>query len=178
MDNIIFLDTETTGFKEPRMIQLAYKTNGVSFESMYNPTRPIDEGATKVHGITNEMVEDLQEFDGSESKGNLRMLLDKKILVAHNAIFDVKIIDIEGVEVSRVICTYKCCLNILNRANIKGNNKLQNLKEEFNLKVPENTKTHDAMGDVLVLEQLFLYILDKMEGTFEEKIERMIAVSN
>ena len=62
MDNIIFLDTETTGFKEPRMIQLAYKTNKYTFESLYNPTRPIDEGATGVHGITDEKVADAPVF--------------------------------------------------------------------------------------------------------------------
>jgi len=81
------------------------------------------------------------------------------------------------VQAPKSICTYQCCLHILKRANTKGNNKLQNLKEEFKLEIPEGAKAHDAMGDVLVLEQLFLYILDKMEGVIDEKIKRMIEVS-
>jgi len=177
MDNIILLDCETTGFSDPRMIQLAYKTGKYTFESLYNPTKEIDEGAIEVHGITDEMVKDKEEFPLSVDQSILQLLLNKHILVAHNIKFDLNILGIEGVQAPKSICTYQCCLHILKRANTKGNNKLQNLKEEFKLEIPEGAKAHDAMGDVIVLEQLFHYILDKMEGVIDEKIKRMIEVS-
>jgi len=178
INNVIWLDTETTGFKEPRMVQLAYKTDKYTFESLYNPTKPIDEGAIGVHGITDDMVADKEEFNDTSDKKILQMLLDENVIVAHNAKFDLSILSIEGIMATRVICTYQCCLNILNRPNTKGNNKLQFLKNEFNLQVPENVKAHDAMGDVIVLEQLFNYIIDQMgDVDMEEKINKMIEVS-
>ncbi|GAF76246.1 unnamed protein product [marine sediment metagenome] len=177
MKNILIFDTETTGFKDPRMIQFAYKTDKLSFESMYNPGRPIEEGAVKCHGITDEMVKDKEDFHKTSDKKIIQMLVDENISVAHNAKFDLKILAIEGIMIPRSICTYQCCLNILNRPNKKGHNQLQNLKEEFNLEIPEGTKAHDAMGDVIVLEQLFYYILSQMKGTDEEKIKRMINAS-
>jgi len=170
MDNIIFLDTETTGFKDPRMIQLAYKTDNYTFESLYNPGREIDEGATGVHGITDEDVKDKREFNKSIDQEIVQLLIDNNILVAHNASFDIRILAIEGVEVRRYIDTYQCCLKILKRKNFKGNNKLQTLKEELKLDVSGNV-------NVLVLEQLFLYIIDKMKGSNQEKLQWMIETS-
>ena len=178
MDNIIFLDTETTGFDKPRMIQLAYKTSKYQFESFYNPLRPIDKGATNVHGITDDMVKNKDVFGLSADVGILQMLIDHKILVAHNAKFDLNILDIEGVKCKNYICTYQCCLHILGRENKRGYNKLQNLKEEFELSGCEDAKAHDAMGDVIVLEQLFHYILDHMdEAPIEEKLQQMMEAS-
>lgn len=178
MYNIIFLDTETTGFKKPRMVQLAYKTAKYKFESLYNPERDIEKGAIEVHGITDEIVKDEDKFYCSTDQKVLQLLVDSNITVIHNAKFDLNILSIEGISVSKYICTYQCCLKILNRNNIKGNNTLQNLKKEFKLDILEGAKAHDAMGDVLVLEQLFYYILNQMKDmSIEEKVQQMIEIS-
>ncbi len=69
---MIFFDLETTGTSvtKDRIIQIAAVKVDKDFniipdtrkKLLVNPTIPIPEGATKVHGITNEMVKDKPEF--------------------------------------------------------------------------------------------------------------------
>ena len=100
----IFLDTETTGTeKEDRLCQLAYKTEtGEIVDELFKPPLPIAIDAMCVHHITNEMVADKPSFKDSPHYQKLVDLLndDKNILVAHNAKFDVDMLESKGVRKS------------------------------------------------------------------------------
>lgn len=95
------VDTETTGLhpKDHRLteIGIVYFENGEPvevFDRLINPERKIDPKASKVSGITNEMVDSLKPF--SKMKKRIRrMLKDCDVWVAHNEAFDRSFINAE-----------------------------------------------------------------------------------
>lgn len=100
MREIIF-DTETTGFgvEEHRVIELGAVElinrlpTGKTFHVYLNPERPIDPGAMRVHGITDEQVKDAARFRDVATKW-LDFVADAT-LVAHNADFDMAFMAME-----------------------------------------------------------------------------------
>ena len=95
---VCFLDLETTGLdkKEDKIIELAVKVAAIDkqsgeligildeYQSFEDPKEPINEKATRVNGITNEMVQD-QSIDWEAVSA---ILNQADIIVAHNAAFD------------------------------------------------------------------------------------------
>ena len=86
-------DFETTGFssKRERVIEVAVVTVyqgkvGNGWTTLVNPGNDVKLGATHVHGIKREWLKDAPNF--TEIAGDLSSLLDNKVLVAHNANFD------------------------------------------------------------------------------------------
>jgi len=61
---IIIYDFETTGLADAQIIELAFldPVSGKTFYSRVKPRKPIEEMATKVHGITSKDLEDEQPF--------------------------------------------------------------------------------------------------------------------
>ena len=161
----IFLDTETTGTqKEDRLCQLAYKTEaGKIVNQLFKPPLPIAIDSMCVHHITNEMVADKPAFKGSQEYQNLVGLLSgKNILVAHNAKFDVDMLEKEGLHPKRVICTLKLARHMDFEGKIPKYN-LQYLRYFLGIKI--DATAHDALGDILVLEKLFERLFVKMSKT-------------
>jgi len=162
----IFLDTETTGTeKEDRLCQLAYKTEkGEIVNKLFKPPLPIKIDSMCVHHITNEMVADKPAFKGGPDYQKLVGLLsgDKNILVAHNAKFDVDMLEKEGIHPKRIICTLKLARHIDPEGKIPRYS-LQYLRYFLGIKV--EVTAHDALGDVLVLEKLFERLFVKMSKT-------------
>ena len=159
----IFLDTETTGTeKKDRLIQLAYKTEmGNIVNELFKPPLPISIDSMCVHHITNEMVADKPAFKDSKNHRKLVDLLndDKNILVAHNAKFDVDMLEKEGVHPKKVICTLKLARHLDTEGKIPRYS-LQYLRYFLGIKIEANA--HDALGDILVLEKLFERLFVKM----------------
>ena len=86
-------DFETTGFspKRDRVIEVAvvtvtHGTVGPSWTSLINPGDDVELGATHIHGIKRDWIRSAPSF--AEIAGTLFSLLDGKVLVAHNANFD------------------------------------------------------------------------------------------
>jgi DNA polymerase III epsilon subunit-like protein len=179
-NNLVFLDTETTGTgADSRLCQVAYNFQGVEAEALFKPPVPIEIEAMAVAHITNRMVADKEIFANSQMKKDLQALFAaENILVAHNAGFDAEILRRDQVEVKKIIDTYK----VAQELDIDGEipkYSLQYLRYYFDLDV-ENAPAHDALGDVRVLEKLFVYYLQKMlvDLESEEKVlARMLEVS-
>ena len=97
----IILDTETTGMNQGigapylghRIIEIGAvelvnrKLTGRTFHVYINPEQSIDEDAIKVHGITNERVENEPVF--SAIAEDLMKFIEGAEMIAHNAPFDV-----------------------------------------------------------------------------------------
>ena len=92
----IILDTETTGIdpeKGHRVIEIGCvelyerKLTGNNFHSYINPQRRIDEGAFRVHGISEEFLQDKPLF--SDIASEFIDYLAGAELIIHNAPFDV-----------------------------------------------------------------------------------------
>ena len=97
----IILDTETTGLEVKqghRVIEIGAvllndrKKSEEHFHTYLNPSRLIDEEATKVHGITNQDLEDQPSFD--EIAEEFIQFVEGSTLVIHNAPFDLSLIHI------------------------------------------------------------------------------------
>jgi len=107
----IFLDTETTGNgPDDRLCQIAFKPeNGPAVCELFNPGKPISIDAMVVHHITEKMVADKPTFKESDEYEKLQKLVSdiNNVIVAHNAQFDMKMLQMEGINTQRVICTIK-----------------------------------------------------------------------
>ncbi|MCD4676691.1 MAG: hypothetical protein K8S18_11960 [Desulfobacula sp.] len=177
----IFLDTETTGTEEKdRLCQLAYKTeDGDIVNELFKPPLPISIDSMCVHHITNEMVEDKPAFKDSKDHQKLVDLLndDKNILVAHNAKFDVDMLEREGVHPKRVICTLKLARH-LDPNGVIPRYSLQYLRYFLGIQI--EATAHDALGDILVLEKLFERLFFRMSKDIGPKVveDKMLEISS
>ena len=98
----IVLDTETTGLNAKlgdRIIEigciemLSRRVTERTFHQYVNPERPIEEGALKVHGLTDEFLADKPKF--AEVAAAFLDYVRGAELVIHNASFDVEFLDAE-----------------------------------------------------------------------------------
>lgn len=165
---ILFLDTETTGLENGRIIQLAFKERGQKdvFVEYYKPPVPIEFEAMGTHHITEKMVADKKPFSASAIYKKLPDMLAESILVAHNAPYDIGILKTEGIETKTFIDTCKVAMALYDLPNYK----MQSLRYRWGIEVPDAV-AHDAAGDVAVLEHVFEYMLAdymKREGVSEE----------
>lgn len=176
----IFLDTETTGTGEDdRLCQIAFKTEvGLIVNELFNPGKPISIEAMSIHHITNEMVRNKPPFENSKTWTKLTELFadTSNIMVAHNAMFDVAMLQKEDVHPQKTICTLKMARFLDKEGQIPQYN-LQYLR--YYLKLNVNAKPHDALGDILVLEALFKRIQAKVINKFGVlAFDKMMEVTN
>ncbi|MCK5285620.1 MAG: 3'-5' exonuclease [Candidatus Pacebacteria bacterium] len=181
MKKLIFLDTETTGndLKEDRLCQVAYKIDGGMIVKNFKPTIPISIKAMSITNITNKIVENEEVFQGSDFAKELQELLNENILVAHNASFDIAMLENEGLKVPNHICTLKLSRYLDDKAEIPEHN-LQFLRYYYDVDL--DVVAHSADGDVLVLEAIYKHIQnlakEKAKTENEEDIlNRMIEIS-
>lgn len=178
---LLFLDTETTGgLPEDRLCQICYKIDSRIVSEFYKPPLPIKIDSMVVHHITNEMVADKPAFIDSPEFNELKTLLDAEaILIAHNAKFDIMMIEKEGLEVKKFIDTYRVARHMDEAGKIPSY-RLQYLR--YFLGIVIDATAHDAKGDVLVLEQLFerliTKLMEKENLSHDEAVEKMVAISS
>lgn len=154
---VITFDTETTGFHaKARLVEVAAIRwrDGQElgrFHSLVNPGEPMPEGATRVNGITDEML--AGQPSASDVLALFHEFVDGADLVAHNASFDTRIIAYEY-EVSpaalkplasRTICT----LDLSRRYLRLPNHKLVTVAQHF--KLLDGPQEHRAMSDALLV---------------------------
>ncbi len=190
MKKLIFLDTETTGSTtNDRLCQLCYLfySDGtrIIHNELYKPPFPISVGAMAVHHITNKHVEEKSLFQESPFYVEVKNLLEDEnsIVIAHNADFDLGMLKREAIEPKHMIDTLRVIRRLDPDVTLESH-ALQYLRYLLNFDdaISETIQAHDALGDVLVLEQLFTYlkkdILEKGFATNEqEAIEYMLEQS-
>jgi exodeoxyribonuclease X len=182
MQKIVFLDTETTGNTENDFLcQLAYKTETETFSGLYRPAKKIPPEASAVHHLTNKMVTGKPAFKETPEAQKIKALLEDPdtVMVAHNAPFDLMILEKENIEPKKFICTLRLVRYLDPEGKIERYN-LQYLRYFLDLEV--EALAHDALGDVLVLEKLYAELKKKLqneENLDEEKVvKKMIEVSS
>ena len=179
MAKLLFLDTETTGndLAKDRLCQVCYKTGTETHTEYFKPPVSISIKSMSITHITNKMVADKPAFDESSMKKELKTLLVNHAMVAHNAKFDIAMLEAEGLKVPNFICTLRIARHLDENAVIPEYN-LQFLRYYLDLEI-EGT-AHDALGDVLVTEAIFNRQLQKFleKGLSEnETINEMIKIS-
>jgi DNA polymerase III epsilon subunit-like protein len=182
MKKIIFFDTETTGNTEKDFLcQIAYKSGQESFSGLYKPSIKIPPEASAVHHITNKMLEDKVAFRESPDYEKIKNDFEDEntVVIAHNAQFDLMIIKKENITPKNFICTLRLARYLDPEGKIEKYN-LQYLR--YLLEIEIDATAHDALGDVMVLEQLFERLKKKIMASEnlskDEAIEKMIEVSS
>ncbi len=175
-------DTETTGLEPSKgdkivaigavRIEKEKILKEAIFHTLVNPERPIPPLATKIHGITDEMVKD---------KPTLREVLPKflifckdTVLVAHNAAFDLKFLEIEAEKLGLkldlpVIDTLFISYGIFEEFE---NHNLDTIAAKLGISV---AGLHSALGDALLTAEIYLRFIPHLERRGIKTLEELFA---
>jgi len=152
----IFLDTETTGIEKCRMIELGYRAVGGEPVSLrVKPPVPITIGAMAVNHITEKMVAKLKPFNKRPDYKAIKEELEAGIIIAHNAPFDLGVLDREGIDIVDYIDTKEMAKKMYPRAE---KHSLQYLRYFLELEI--EGEAHSAEGDIAVLEAVFMKMIE------------------
>ncbi len=175
-------DTETTGL-EPSLgdkivaigavrIERVKLLKDAMFHTLVNPERPIPRTATKIHGITDEMV---------KGKPPLREVLPRflefcrdTVLVAHNAAFDLKFLEIEAQKLGLklnlpVVDTLFISYGLFQDFDVHN---LDSIAKRLGIPV---VGLHSALGDALLTAEIFLKMLPYLEKRGITTLEELFA---
>lgn len=173
MEKLLYLDVETTGLEEEdRLCQVAWMGDtGVCYDEFFKPPVPIKVGAMAVSHIDNRMVADKEPFEGSATQELLRNLAGEGyILVAHNAPFDLNMLERDGVVFEKYIDTKKLSHH-LDTEDTMESHRLQFLRYYYDIHMPEAV-AHSAEGDVAVLQAVHERLVKELgDISIEEQME-------
>jgi len=164
----IILDTETTGLEVKqghKVIEIGAvllndrKKSEDNFHTYLNPSRLIDEEASKIHGINNSDLEDKPSFD--EIAEEFLEFIDGSILVIHNAPFDVGFLNHElklastSYPMLEDICEIEDSLLIARDKYPGQRNSLDALAVRFDVSGYDRT-FHGALLDANILADVYM----------------------
>ena len=166
----IVVDIETTGLdpkKGDKIIEIAclelinHIPTEKYFHTYLNPSRLIDEEASKVHGIMNEDLEDKPSFD--EVAEEFLEFVDGSTLVIHNAAFDIGFLNNELKLASSKypkledICEVEDSLAIAKDKFPGQRNSLDALASRFDISNYDRT-FHGALLDANILADVYMML--------------------
>ena len=173
--NEVFLDTETTGlsFRDGhKIVEIAcietkdLIATGQIFHKLINPQRSMPDEAFKVHGFSQEFLNDKQTFKQVADEF-LSFIKDKKIII-HNASFDLSFLDGELTSIQKEKINKKLVIDSLEVARNKfpgTSNSLDSLCKRFNIDLSRRTK-HNALLDCELLREVYINLLEAKEPKF------------
>jgi len=163
----VVLDTETTGLNAglgDRVIELGCievlnrRVTGNHFHRYINPERESEEGALKVHGITNEFLQDKPKF--REVAAEFLDYIQGAELVIHNAAFDLEFLNLELGKVGQPPIEQHCAavvdtLKLARELHPGKKNSLDALCERYQVDHAHRT-LHGALLDAALLAEVYL----------------------
>jgi DNA polymerase-3 subunit epsilon len=159
------LDIETTGgkYNEEGITEIAiYKFDGHQvvdqFISLVNPEREIQPFVVQLTGINNEMLKNAPKF--FEVAKRIIEITEGCILVAHNAVFDTRILATEFRRLGYNYEKQSVCTVELSKKLIPGLPSYKLGKLCRSLAIPVASR-HRADGDAMATVQLFKLLLNK-----------------
>ena len=183
----IILDTETTGLNArlgDRVIEIGCielvnrRPTGNHFHRYLNPGRDIDEGASKVHGLTREDLADKPRF--AEIANEFVDYVRGAELVIHNAPFDVEFLDreLELVGLGKLSSHCAGVVDTLAMARELHPGKKNNLNALCERYAVDNSRRtlHGALLDASLLSEVYLAMTRGQESLMMEP-EEPVAVA-
>jgi len=163
----VVLDTETTGLNAglgDRIIELGCieilnrRASDNHFHRYVNPERRSEEGALKVHGITQEFLEDKPKF--REIAAEFLDYIRGAELVIHNAAFDVEFLNLELARIGQPPIEEHCAavvdsLKLARELHPGRKNSLDALCERYQVDNAHRT-LHGALLDAALLAEVYL----------------------
>ena len=176
----IVLDTETTGIGAEaghRIIEIGCvelfdrELTGKHFHYYLNPQRAVDEGAFRVHGLSNEFLKDKPLFTNIVNE--LIAFIDESELIIHNAPFDLGFLNAElkRVQWKKTIqdhCTVFDTLVFARDKHPGQKNNLDALCKRYDVN-NTNRKYHGALLDAEILAAVYLAMTGGQRSLFEEE---------
>lgn len=168
---LIFIDIETTGLElDDKICSIAVLNANNYIYELINEGKKIPAEASSIHHITNEDIKDKLAFKESSIFTFLQEHNSvENTLVAHNIKFDLEKLASHGlVWKGAIIDTLRVTKHLIPecelfglqflRYELKLYRKEERLKQKYGIKDALNA--HNALGDTLVVELLFEYLLD------------------
>lgn len=163
----VILDTETTGIGHEhghRVIEIGCmelidrKLTGKHYHVYINPQREVDEGAFRVHGISNEFLQDKPLF--GDIRSEFLQFVGGAELIIHNAPFDVGFLNSEfkHTQLNKKLEDYCTVLDTLVLAREKHpgqRNSLDALCKRYDID-NSNRQLHGALLDAEILAYVYL----------------------
>jgi DNA polymerase III subunit epsilon len=154
--SIVFFDVETTGLSPShghRIIEIgaiSVTAGGAAiseFHSLINPGVPISKEAARVHGITQSMLR--SQPNPEEIFPRFRDFINSSLLVAHNALFDLRFLrhEFERLQMSLThphVCTLEMSRR---RCPHLPNHRLETVHRHLCGPADPSTQTHRALDD-------------------------------
>lgn len=173
----IALDTETTGIgSNHKIIEIGCVeiidrviTNN-NFHIYLNPRRKVDEQAFRVHGLSNEFLDDKPEF--FEIMNDFLDFVKNSELIIHNAPFDIGFLNYE-LECARYPSVIENCCKIFDTLVFAKNihpgqrNSLDALCKRYEVD-NSNRELHGALLDAQLLARVYLKMTGGQTMLFEE----------
>ena len=173
--NEVFLDTETTGLSYRdghKVVEIAcietkdLVATGKVFHKLINPKRSMPEEAFKVHGFSQEFLNEKETFNQIADEF-LEFIKDKRIII-HNASFDLGFLNGELESIQKEKINKKLVIDSLEVARSKfpgTSNSLDALCKRFNIDLSRRTK-HNALLDCELLREVYINLLGAKEPKF------------
>lgn len=159
LGQFVVIDTETTGLHcvQNQIVELTairfrdWKPVEI-FTTLINPGNHIPEDATRIHGITDEMVKDAPKI--GEVIKSFDSFLGSDNLLGHNISFDLGFLDMAGSEYSDTKRKYYDTLTLAQYLDLYvDNNKLTTLCDHYYIR--DNSTAHRSASDALATGLLF-----------------------
>tara|TARA_B100001750_G_scaffold121592_1_gene96422 strand:- start:1778 stop:2593 length:816 start_codon:yes stop_codon:yes gene_type:complete len=174
---VVGFDLETTGLqiKSDRIIQFAvvgsdFDGSNIHFESMVNPQRDIPADSTRVHGIHDSDVKDLETFENHIDK--LDDLFSNAVVVGHNVKkFDWPFISNEYLRFGKLMPKPKAIIDTLivaRKLNLPRPHGLGHLCKKYGVTL-ENA--HDAGADAAASLLLLWKMMESEPKPFRRPLE-------
>ena len=159
------VDLETTGgkFNEESIIEVAaYRFDGSrikdQFISLVNPQKDIHPYVEKLTGISSKMVKTAPKFH--EVAKRILEITSDSILVAHNAQFDYRILQLEFKRLGYDFLMKSICTVILSQELLPDQESYKLGRLSRSLGIPLKDR-HRASGDALATVELFKILMEK-----------------
>ena len=176
----IVLDTETTGLGHEsghRVIEIGCielvnrKFTGNHFHTYINPQREVDEGAFRVHGISNHFLQDKPVF--KDVVDEFLMFIKDSEVIIHNAPFDVGFLNSELRHAAHTKkleshCTILDTLVLARQKHPGQRNTLDALCKRYHVD-NSNRQLHGALLDAEILAFVYLAMTGGQSDLFAEQ---------
>ena len=161
----IILDIETSGLEykeghriiEIGCIELNKKEVGAHYHQYINPLRNLTDENIKIHGITNDFLEDKPLFE-EVADIFLEFIKDSSI-VAHNANFDIGFLNFELEKISRPMISKDRVIDTVSIARNRFPGQQVNLDalvKKLKINSLINREHHGALKDAKILTDVYL----------------------
>ena len=161
----IILDIETSGldFNEGHRIieigcvELNRKEMGAHFHRYINPLKTLTEENIKIHGITNEFLEDKPLFE--DVADDFLSFIQESVIIAHNANFDVGFLNHELDKISRAQIAKDRVVDtvVIARNRFPGQQvNLDALVKKLKVNSLVDREFHGALKDAKILTDVYL----------------------